>query len=232
MEKKTTIIIVVAVIAIVAVAAAAFVLTQGQPEKTARQMADNFVKNSDGSFGEYNIIESNEADYILLKSVQDLKDKNGQPSTSSKGETTRTAYFKIYSYDTKEKAHAAFLDFIVNSKNGTKGETLLTQEDALGMAGKQENSVIHIYDYREGPAQEFNADHAFVFFASFLSASSAQYTQCCGALEMGKNVVVFNETTNFDIYMNKAIYEEQVTGENCITEEYYISQFQKFCKWF
>ena len=231
MEKKTTIIIVVAVIAIVVIAAAAFVMTQGGQEKTAKQMADNFIKNSDGSFGNYEIMEE-DGDYILLKAVQDLKDKNGNPSTSSKGETTRTSYFKIYSYETKEKAHAAFLDFIENSKNGTRGKTLLDQQDSLGMAGKQENSLIHIYDYREGDAKEFNADHAFVFYASFLSASSAQYTQCCGALEMGKNVVVFNETTNFDIYMNKAIYQNQVTGENCITEDYYFSQFQKFCKWF
>ena len=55
MASKTVMIIGVAVVAIVVIAAAAFVMTQGDKDYTAKELAEKFVKNYDGDFGEFTV---------------------------------------------------------------------------------------------------------------------------------------------------------------------------------
>jgi len=233
MDKKTMTIVVVAVVVIVIGIAAAFLL-MNNTEKTAEQMANNFVKNNDGEFGTYVIDEAITGnDYILLTATQPLLNSLGENVTNSKGESQRVSSFKIYAYDSKEVAHDEFLEFITNSKNGSKGETLLSQQSKLGMASE----ALMIYDERDAAGdfcKRIGADGAFLFFASYIASkdTSAQYTQCCGAVQYGKNVIVFNETINFDLYINKAIYDEAVDGVASITSDYYEAELVKFFKAF
>jgi len=49
----------------------------------------------------------------------------------------------VYGYDTAAAAEKAFNDFLANSKNGSKGETILSQTDKVGMA-----SIVNLKDLR------------------------------------------------------------------------------------
>ena len=92
------------------------------------------------------------------------------------------------------------------------------------------SSSLKIYDLREKSAGDFGADNAYIFYAAYLSETNAQYTQCAGALLDGKNVIVFNQTSNKDIYLNKAINESPATGEKSITVSEYETMLKNLCK--
>ncbi len=225
MEKKTMIIVGVAVVAIVVIIAAAFVLTQNgeTKDKTAQEVANDFLKSYDGSFGEFTIEDGATDKVAKLSATVKTQLRDGTEAGKE-----RVSHVEIYSYDTKDAAKVAFNDFIVHSKNGSKGKTLLDQTDKLGMADKS----LKIYDLRETSAKQFGADNAYLFYAAFLSDSSAQYTMCTGALLDGKNVIVFNETINKDLYLNMAINESPADGEKAISVADYEKMLTNFCKAF
>ena len=80
MDKKVMIIGAVAVVAIVAVAAVAIVLMNNQgseDNRNAKEMANDFLKKYDGSFGEFKLSDDSTDDltimmYMYISSVQSL----------------------------------------------------------------------------------------------------------------------------------------------------------------
>ena len=225
MGKSAIIIAAVAVVAVVAIAGVAVVLMNNNSEdnRNAKEMADDFVKKYDKSFGEFTVSDDSTAEVAKLSATVKTLKKDGTEAGKD-----RTSNIEIHHYETKDDAEKAFNDFITNSKNGTKGKTLLTQTDVLGMA----KSSLKIYDLRTESASDFGADHAYIFYAAYLSDTNAQYTQCAGALLDGKNVIVFNQTSNMDIYLNKAINESPATGEKSITVSEYETMLKNLCKAF
>jgi len=236
MEKKTMTIIVVAVVAIVIVAAAAFFLMQPK-NYNAQELADKFVKEYDGEFGEFEIATGGSKDLASLSQTITTRDYKGD----AVGE--REVSFQIYHYETKELAEKAFKDFIVNSKNGSKGETLLTQTDKLGMASKfvtiingsktiVPNSVADNTEYREVKAGDYGCDQIYIMYAAFQSTNvgTAVYTMAAGAVQDGCNVIVFNQTKILDIYISIPIMD--TVGSYSITQDVYDAELKKFVKAF
>jgi len=236
MEKKTMTIIVVAVVAIVIVAAAAFFLMQPK-NYNAQELADKFVKEYDGEFGEFEIATGGSKDLASLSQTITTRDYKGDAVKE------RAVNFQIYHYETKELAEKAFKDFIVNSKNGSKGETLLTQTDKLGMASSSvtiingsksivPNSVADNTEYREVKASDYGCDQLYIMYAAYLSekAEVAVYTMAAGAVQDGCNVIVFNQTINLDIYLPIPI--KDTFGSYSITQSAYDAELKKFVKTF
>ena len=216
----------VAVVAVVAIAAVAIVLMNNQgseDNRNAKEMANDFLKKYDGSFGEFKLSDDSTDDVAKLSATVKTLKRDGTEAGKD-----RTSNIEIHHYATKDDAKKAFNDFLVNSKNGSKGKTLLDQTDVLGMAKES----LKIYDLREKSAGDFGADNAYIFYAAYISATNAQYTQCAGALLDGKNVVVFNQTSNMAIYLNKAINENPVSGEKSITVSEYETMLKNLCKAF
>ena len=242
MEKKTTMIIGVAIIAIVVIAAAAFVLTQnGGKDYNAQELAAKFVKDYDGEFGEFTIATGGSADLASLSYTTTCMLQDGTPQKDGDKNKTRDVNFQIYHYETKELAEKAFTDFITNSKNGSKGGTLLTQTDKLGMASNfvtiingsstvVPTTIADNTTYKEVKASNYGCDRIYVMYAAYQSEKSAEFTQLVGAFQDGKNVVVFNQTSSLDIYLNKAI--KDTLGSYGISQADYENELLKFVKAF
>lgn len=236
MEKKTMTIIIIAVVAIIVVAAAAFVLMQPK-NYNAQELAEKFVKDYDGEFGEFEIAIGGSKDLASLSQTVTTRDYKGDAVKE------RAVNFQIYHYETKELAEKAFKDFIVNSKNGSQGATLLTQTDKLGMASQYvtiingsttivPNSVADNTEYREVKASEYACDQIYIMYAAFHSenAGTAVYTMAAGAVQDGCNVIVFNQTKILDIYLPIPI--KDTVGSYSITQDAYDAELKKFVKAF
>ncbi len=228
MDKKILIVAAVAVVAIVAVAAVIVVMNNkgGEKEYNASELAEKFIKDYSGKeFGEFKISDGATAESATLTCECNKYDRTGK-YIEPRAEPT---VIVITHYETKELAKEAFLKAITDSKNGTKGKTLLTQQDKLGMASKE----VTIYDLREESASKYGADNAFLFHASYIGSTLAdqQYTQLAGALLDGKNVISFNTSTN-SVYYPRAINTNPVDTEVCTTAEAYNSLLVAFCKAF
>ena len=231
MDKKVMIIGAVAVVAIVAVAAIAIVLSNNNSSKdyNAKELAEKFVENYDGQFGEFKIQDGADEKVAKMVATVDTYARDG-----TKLSKTRDQYLDVYHYDTVDEAKAAFNKFLVESKNGSSGDdTLLTKTDVLGMA-KQNLKLI---DLREDSAGDYGADHAYFLYASSFTTDSTKYSknaafgQVAGAFIDGKNVIVFN-TSTYSLYLNKTINSDPITGERSVTVAEFEAELVKLCKAF
>lgn len=237
MEKKTmTIIVVVAVVAIVAIAAAV-ILMNGSKNYNAQELAKNFVDDYDGEFGDFTIATGGNENFAALSYTTTCMLKDGTPQKDGDKNKTRTVNFEIYHYESKEKAAEAFDDFLVNSKNGSKGKTLLDQTDKIGMADKfctvlngTKNFTIEGDNVKIVKGSTYGCDQIYILYAAYHSDTSANFTQAAGAILDGCNVIVFNQTTLFDLYLNKPI--KDTVGSYSITQDYFEEQLVKFAKAF
>ena len=234
-------IIVVAVVAIIIIAAAAFFL-MNQKNYNAQELALKFVDDYDGEFGEFTIATGGTEGLASLSYTTKCMLADGTVQKNKDGtDKTRDVNFQIYHYDSKDVAAEAFEDFIINSKNGSKGETLLTQTDKLGMAtgfitildGSKDLAPETIADnttYKGVKASTYGCDQLYIMYASYSSATSAEFTQAAGAILDGCNVIVFNQTTLFDLYYNVPI--KDTVGSRSITASEFENELMKFAKAF
>lgn len=227
MDSKVIIIAVVAVVVVAGAGAGAFFLMNkdnSEKEYNAQELADKFLDDYDGSYGKFTVVEGATENLAKLTATVKTIQHDGNEGKD------RVSNVEIYHYESTEDAHKAFLDFITNSKNGSKGKTLLDQTDKLGMA----SGHLKIYDLREESAKDFGADHAYLFYAAYTSsnATTAEFTQLAGAIEDGKNVIVFNQTSDKDVYLNKPILDTVGEGVNGITVDDYEKILKDFCKAF
>ena len=227
MDSKVIIIAVVAVVVVAGAAGGAIFLMNkdnGDKEYTAQELANKFLEDYDGSYGKFTVVDGATDDLAKLTATVKTIQHDGQEGKD------RVSNIEIHHYASEEDAHKAFLDFITNSKNGSKGKTLLDQQDKLGMA----SGHLKIYDLRETSAGDFGATHAFLFYAAYTSTtpSTAEFTQLAGAIEDGKNVIVFNQTSDLDVYLNKPILDTVGEGVNGITVDGYEKILKDFCKAF
>ena len=229
MDKKVMIIAAVAVVAVVAIAAVAVVMmnnNNSEKDYNAKELAEKFVKDYEGKeFGEFKVSDDASETSAKLTATCKKVARNG----SDLGNRDKDTVIEITHYETKDDAKKAFLDAITNSANGTKGKTLLTQQDKLGMA----NSSVTIVDLREDSASKYGADNAFLFYAAYIGTTMAdqQFTMCAGALLDGKNVISFN-TSTYSVYLPKAINASPSEGEVYISDADYESLLVAFCKAF
>ena len=222
---------VVAVVAVVAIAAVAIVLANNNnssKDYNAKELAEKFVEKYDGQFGEFKIQDGADENVAKMVSTLDTYARDG-PKLSK----TRDQYLDVYHYNTVDEAKAAFTKFLVESKNGSSGDTLLTKTDAIGMA-KQNLKLI---DLREKSASDYGADNAYFLYASSFTTDSTKYrtstafSQVAGAFIDGKNVIVFNTSTN-SLYLNKTIDTDPISGERSLSVADFESEFVKLCKAF
>ena len=133
MASKTVMIIGVAVVAIVVIAAAAFVMTQGDKDYTAKELAEKFVKNYDGDFGEFTVELGASDDVAILTQKVEQQNWKGEELGATRG-----VNIKIVHCESKDAAAAEFDKYLTvkdapySTKNGTKGETLVTQVNTTG----------------------------------------------------------------------------------------------------
>ncbi len=229
MDSKVIIIAVIAVVVVAGAGTGVYFLMNNNDDSekdyTAQELATKFCEDYDGEMGTFTVVEGATDEKASITYTTTTK-----PLNSSVAGKDRVLNVDIYHYEDSDSAHAAFLDFIENSKNGSKGKTLLTQQDKLGMA----TVSLTIYDLREEDAGDWGADHAFLFYAAYTTTedTTAQFTQCAGAIEDGNNVVVFNKTSVLDLYLNKPILDSVGAGVNGITQSDYENVLKEFCKAF
>ncbi len=229
MDKKFIIVGVVAVVAILAVAAVAVVLINkgGEKDYMADELAEKFIKDYSGKeFGEFKLSDGATKEKAELTCTCKTVTKDG----SKEGTREEPSVIVITHYNNHDDAKKAFLDAITNSKNGSKGKTLLDQQDKLGMA----NKAVKIFDLREESASQFGADNAFLFYAAYVSdkKTTAQYTMVAGALLQGNCVISFNTSTNAVYYPYAISDATPITGEKLITVDEYEKLLTAFCKAF
>ena len=231
MDKKVMIIAAVAVVAVVAIAAVAVVMmnnNNSEKDYNAKELAEKFVEKYDGQFGEFKIQDGANESVAKMISTVDTYARDG-----TKLSKTRDQYLDVYHYDTVDEAKAAFNKFLTESKNGSGGETLLTKTDAIGMASQS----LKLIDLRENSAGDYGADHAYFLYASSFTTTSSKYStttafsQVAGAFIDGKNVIVFNTSTN-SLYLNKTIDDSPITGERAVSVDVFESELVKLCKAF
>ena len=184
----------------------------------AAQVADNFVSGYSGAFGDFEVTESTDSKAKITTVVETLL-KDG-----SKTGKTRAVNAEIYTYASESEAQTALNDFLVNSKNGSQGKTLLDQTDKLGMATVN----LKIMDYRNGGASDFYADKGYLMYASYESEKSAQFTQCAGAMQYGKIVIVINQTTLVDLYYPHATTTAETVPANYVSVAQYEQMLMDF----
>lgn len=236
MDKKTTTIVAVVVVAVVVIAAVAFVMmNNGGKDYNAQELAEKFVKDYDGDFGEFEIATGGTESLATLTYTTVCLLEDGTPQKDGDKNKTRELNFQIYHYETKEAAQKAYDAFIKESKNGSKGKTLIDQTDKLGMADKfctvlyaGDNFGVTGDNVKEVKAKDFGCDKLYILYAAYHSGTSANFTQAAGAVLDGKNVLVFNQTTLFDLYLHKPI--KDTVGSFSITQSYFEEQLMKFAK--
>lgn len=238
MEKKTLTIVAVVVVAVVVIAAAAFFLMGNNSKNyNAQELAKNFVEDYDGEFGDFEIATGGSENLASLTYTTVCKLADGSTQKDGDKDKTRDVNFQIYHYESKDKAAQAFDDFLKNSKNGSKGKTLLDQTDKIGMADKfctvlngTKNFTIEGDNVKTVKASTYGCDQIYILYAAYQSEKSANFTQAGGAILDGCNVIVFNQTTLFDLYLNKPI--KDTVGSYSITQDYFEEQLVKFAKAF
>jgi hypothetical protein len=136
---------------------------------------------------------------------------------------------KIIHYDTVDAAAADFDKYISSgeapyeSKNGTKGATILSQVNPVGMANEK-NTVLNGTknitvtatgaDVKQVKASDYGADQIYLLYGAYYSDASAQFTLTVGVIQDGKNLIVFNQTSNtgYGLYLNKPVKEDRAAG--------------------
>ena len=184
---------------------------------------NDFLAKYDGSFGNFKIVETGD-NYVALAS-------EGNPKSLIDGidpSELRESNILVYGYDSEAAAKTAFNEFLVNSKNGSKGETALTQIDKVGMA----SNFATVKDYRTSGASEFGADAAYILYGSYYKAATSGYTQAIGAIQDGDKVIVFNETKDCDLYCSLPIQDSSYTGADCISQADYEQKLMNFTRSF
>lgn len=237
MEKKTMTIIAVVVVAVVVIAAAAFLMMGNSKNYNAQELAKNFVDNYDGEFGDFEIATGGSENLASLTYTTTCMLKDGTPQKDGDKDKTRDVNFQIHHYESKDKAAAAFDDFIKNSKNGSKGATLIDQTDKIGMADQfctvlngTKNFTIEGDNVKIVKGSTYGCDQIYILYAAYHSDKSANFTQAAGAILDGCNVIVFNQTTLLDLYLNKPI--KDTLGSYSITQEQFENELIKFAKAF
>ncbi len=243
MDKKT--IAVVAVVALIAVIAAVFLLMPAK-DYNAQELADKFIKDYDGEFGEFEILDGGDETTAIMTYAATQKAWDGTDLGAE-----RVMNIKIVHFDTKEEATEEFDNYVqikedpYLSKNGSKGMTMVTQTNKLGMADKH-CTVLNSTDIvpAEGAeiktvkASDYGADQIYVLYASYHQADNTkqQYSQFSMVLQDGKNLVVINQSSKaeFSMYVNTAIKDdsEAQDGEIYYTVEDFEKALIDFCKAF
>jgi hypothetical protein len=254
MDKKTMTIVGVVVVVIIVIAAAAIVLSQNnnnQKEYNAQELANNFIKNYDGTFGEFKVANTDSNNAELSATVNCIL-KDGSIQKNAVGSNkTRTSMFKIITFESKDKAaeeydkYISVLDTPYESKNGTKGQTILSQVNPVGMASSYctvLNGTKNIKVTAEGAtvktvkASDFEADQVYILYGAYYSDKNAQFTLTVGVLQLGKNLVIFNQTSNtgYGIYYNAPVKadSEAAAGEPHITQDNFETALKNFSKAF
>jgi len=252
MDKKTTAIIaVVAVVVIVAAVAFVMMNNNGSKDYNAQEVAKNFVDDYDGIFGDFEIATGGTANLATLSHESICLLKSGEPQKNDDGSNkTRTSQIKIIHFETKDEAAAEFDKYIsvgdspYESKNGSKGATILSQVNPVGMAKNYctvLNGTKNIKVTAEGAtvkevkASDYGADQIYILYGSFTSDSSAQFTLAVGVIQDGKNLIIFNQTSNtgFGLYYNNAIMEStSAVGIVYITQDDFEGALKTFIKAF
>ena len=253
MDKKTMTIVGVVIVVIIVAAAAAFVLTQNnnQKEYNAQELATNFMKNYDGTFGDFKVANT-DSDHAELAATVNCILKDGTIQKNADGSNkTRTSMFKIITFENKDKAAAEYdkyisvIDSPYESKNGTKGQTILSQVNPVGMANtyctvlngtKNIKVTAEGADVKSVKASDFGADQVYFLYGAYNSDKNAQFTLTVGVLQFGKNLVIFNQTsaTGYGIYLNETIKadSEAASGEPHITQANFENALKSFSKAF
>ena len=177
------------------------------------QYVDSFLSKYDGSFGDF-VATAAEDGSVELKSQGNLRTR--VPGVAEPGKT-RESVMTVYGYDTAAAAEKAFDDFLANSKNGSKGETILSQTDKVGMA----STPVKLIDLREGGADAYGADKAYLLYGSYYKEANNGYTQCVGAIQDGTKVAVFNRTIDSDLYYSLPISSEEHNGIDSVSQADY-----------
>ena len=185
---------------------------------------NNFLSKYDCFFGDLRITGT-EGNCVTLATDGNLRTRI---SDAAEPDRTREATLYVYGYGSDADAKAAFSEFLANSKNGSKGETALSQTDKVGMA----SSFVTVKDYRASGASAFGADAAYFLYGSYYKAANNGYVQCIGAIQDGDKVVVFNRTIDNDLYCNLPIQDSSYAGTDCISQATYEDELMKFAKAF
>lgn len=227
MEKKTmTIVAVVAVVIIIAAAACVFLL----PAKNynAQELAEKFVKDYDGEFGDFEVAIGGTADLAILSYTTHTK----LPATGEELDKTRSSNIKVIHFETKDAATAAYDNYIkihdapYESTNGSSGETIYSQLKPVGMASDfvtvlngTKNIELYSIDgvsVKNVKASDYGCDQIYVLYGAYhpTKSTSAAFTLAMGVIQDGNNLIVFNQSTSdkFGLYLNVAIYEDDIVG--------------------
>ena len=244
----------VVIVVIIVAAAATFVLTQNnnnQKEYNAQELANNFMKNYDGTFGDFKVANT-DSDHAELAATVNCILKDGTIQKNADGSNkTRTSMFKIITFENKDTAAAEYdkyisvIDSPYESKNGTKGQTILSQVNPVGMANtyctvlngtKNIKVTAEGADVKSVKASDFGADQVYFLYGAYNSEKNAQFTLTVGVLQLGKNLVIFNQTSNtgYGIYLNETIKadSEAASGEPHITQANFENALKSFSKAF
>lgn len=251
MEKKTMTIVCVAVVAVVAIAAVAFfMMNNNEKDYNAQELADKFVKDYDGTFGNF-VVDNGDANEANLSYKATQQNYKGE-----KLDATRGMKIKIVHFETKDKAAEEFEKYITStdapylSKNGSKGETMVTQVSKLGMADDfptvlngTKNVKVTAADkdkatLKDVKASDYGADQIYVLYASYLQddVTKQQYSQFSMVMLDGKNLVIINQSSKdeYSMYYNVGIdsASQAIAGEKYITVEDFEKALKNFCKAF
>lgn len=254
MDNKTMTIVGVVIVAVIAIAGVAFFMmnnNSSEKDYNAQEVANNFIKNYDGTFGTFTIANSDNNNAELKATVKCyLKDGTVQKNDDG-SDKTRSSMIKIIHYDTKEAAAADFDKYISSgdapyeSKNGSKGKTILSQVNPVGMAKDKctvLNGTKNITVTAEGAdvktvkASDYGADQIYLLYGAFYNDTNAQFTLSVGVILDGKNIIIFNQTSNtgYGLYLNKPVKEDAdaVANEPHIPQADFETALKNFCKAF
>ena len=199
-------------------------VTVNQPvvDPTVSQYVDAFLSKYDGSFGDFAATTAEDGS-VELKSQGNLRTRVPGVAEPAK---TRESVMTVYGYDTAAAAEKAFNDFLANSKNGSKGETILSQTDKVGMA----STPVKLIDLRESGAKAYGADKAYLLYGSYYKEANNGYTQCVGAIQDGTKVAVFNKTIDSDLYYSLPISSEEHNGIDSVSQADYEAALFRFVR--
>lgn len=243
------IIVCVAVAAVVIVAAVAFVMSNSNNNKelNATELAENFVKEYDGDFGKFTIVDgATESQAILTYTAQQQK------WDGTKIEDTRTMNILIKHYDSEDQAakefdkYATDIDPPYNAKNGKNGLTIVSLTSQLGMAklhptvlnGSKNLQPAEGATIKTVKASTYGADQIYVLYAGYDSGykDSQQFSQFSMVLQDGKDLIIINQSSKneYSMYINETIKEssEVKSGEVYMTVAEFEKELLEFCKAF
>jgi len=252
MDNKTMTIVGVVIVAVIAIAGVAFFMmnnNSSEKDYNASEIANNFINNYDGKFGKFTIADGSTDNQAIIGYNADQHNYKGEDLGAK-----RAMNVKIVHCESKDAAAGEFVKYLTikdppySTKNGSKGETLLSQVNKLGMADKHPTVLLGTdsvkvtgtgAEIKNVKAKDYGCDQIYILYASYHKTDDAtkqQYSQFSLVMQDGKNLIIINQSSKdeFSMYYNTAIMDssEVPAGGVYISVDDFEKELKNFCKAF